>query len=67
MVSLLHEEVAMDDAANRSGYDDQQCTDWIQIALRQFGSSIFFTSMEMEPSAFPGCSHAQATGFNTPA
>jgi len=32
----------------------------------QPGSSVFLTSMAMEPSGLSGCSHAHATGFTTP-
>src|SRR3981189_663557 len=37
-----------------------------QTAFRHFGSSIGFTTTEIEPSAFTGCSQAQARGFSTP-
>src|SRR5207244_515298 len=37
-----------------------------QTPFLQLGSSFFLTSMAIEPSGLSGCSHAHATGFNTP-
>src|SRR5216683_665424 len=51
--------------AIRGPYPRRDVTVTVQTPFRQLGSFFFFTSTAIEPSGFSGCSHAQATGFNT--